>query len=98
MKQNIASATLKSFGENKTFVVETDTSDVAISASLNQEGKHVAFFSRTLNYSEMRYSSVEKEAYAIVEAVHKWRHLLLGKQFTLVTDQTAVIKNDKIQR
>ena len=69
----------------------------------------VAFFSRTLHGSELRHSSVEKEAQAIVEAVRHWRHYLAGRRFTLLTDQRSVafmfdnkqrgkIKNDKILR
>ena len=52
-------------------VVETDASDHAIAATLNQSGRPVAFFSRTLTGSEQRHSAVEKEAYAIVEALRK---------------------------
>ena len=62
-----------------------------------------------MNHSERNYSSIEKEACAIVEALRKWRHYLSGKHFKLVTDQKSVsftfdnaqkgkIKNDKIQR
>ena len=53
--------------------------------SLNQEGGPVSFFSRTLQGSEINQSSVEKEVQAIVEAVNKWRHFLLGKHFALIT-------------
>jgi len=52
------------------FTLETDASDNAISATLNQQGdRPVAFFSRMLNKRELHYSSVEKEALAIIEAV-----------------------------
>jgi len=54
-------------------------------------------------------ASVEKEATAIVEAVRKWSHLLLGRHFKLVTDQRSVsfmfngsnrgkMKNAKVMR
>ena len=80
---------------------------MAISATLNQAGRPVAFMSRTLHGSERRYPTVEKEATAIVEAIRKWEHLLARQHFTLITDQNSVafmldnrkrskIKNNKI--
>ena len=95
--------------ESAPFQVECDASDFAVAATLNQAGRPVAFFSRTLQGPETRHSSVEKEAQAIVEAVRHWRHYLAGKRFTLLTDQRSVafmfdnkqrgkIKNDKILR
>ena len=91
------------------FVVETDASESAIAATLSQNGRPVAFYSRTLSASECRHSSVEKEAYAVIEAVRKWRHFLLGRHFQLVTDQRSVsfmfdskghgkVKNEKTAR
>jgi len=34
-------------------------------------------------------NAIEKEAYAVVEALGKLRHLLIGKHFTLLTDQKS---------
>ena len=98
---------MQAIDDNRPFTVECDASEVAISATLNQGGRPVAFFSRTLSKSELRYPAVEKEAMSIVEAVRKWSHLLVRQTFTLITDQRSVafmldnrkrtkIKNNKI--
>ena len=42
-----------------------------MATTLNQRGRPVAFFSCTLSPAERRHSSVEKEAYAVVESVLK---------------------------
>ena len=95
------------FDDAVPFTVETDASEVALSATLNQSGRPVAFFSRTLQKSEFHYPAVEKEALAIVESIRKWSHLLIRQPFTLITDQRSVafmldnrmrtkIKNNKI--
>lgn len=109
LKQNLAEVTLSVIDEDTPFTVETDASDIAISATLNQNNRPVAFYSRTLSGSEVRQSSIEKEANAIVEAIRKWSHFLQGHHFNLITDQKSVafmydnkkhskIKNDKILR
>ena len=91
------------------FELETDASDIALAAVLNQNGKPVKFFSRTLHGSELKNSSIEKEASAIIEAVRHWKHFLTNHHFTFITDQKSVsfmfdkknkgkIKNDNIYR
>ena len=108
LKKELEKATLQSIDESLPFVVECDASEVALSATLNQGGRPVAFMSRSLHGSELHYPPVEKEAMAIIEAVRKWQHFLAGRHFTLKTDQRSVaymfdnrrrtkIKNNKIQ-
>ena len=89
-------------------MVECDALEHALAATLNQKDQPVAFPSRTFSKSEARYSTVKREAVAIMDAVRKWSSLLHGKHFTLISDQKAVsfmfdprrlgkIKNMKIQ-
>lgn len=108
IKTELGRVVLAPIDEDTPFVVECDASDTVISASLNQNGRPVAFMSKTLSKSEKWYPAVEKEALAIIEAVRKWNHLLSHQHFTLITDQRSVsymfdnrrrtkIKNNKIQ-
>ena len=108
LKKELERASLYPIDEFLPFVIECDTSEVAVFTTLNQDGRPVAFMSRTLQNSELHYPPVEKQATAIIEAVRKWSYLLAHRQFTLITDQRSVefmldsrkrtkIKNNKIQ-
>ena len=76
LKDELARVALSPIDEDIPFVVECDASDVAISASLNQNGRPVALMSKMLSATERRYPAVEKEALAIIEAVRKWNPLI----------------------
>jgi hypothetical protein len=90
LKDEVVRSVVGAIDESVMFTVETDASDGALAATLNQAGRPVAFFSRTLKSSEVNQASVEKEAQAIVEAVRYWRHYLTCRHFKLITDQRSV--------
>ena len=75
---------------NKVFQVDCDASSSAIGAILSQKGKLIAYFSEKLNDAKKKYYVYDQEFYAIVQALKKWRHYLLPKEFVLYTDHQAL--------
>ena len=65
---------------DRPFVITTDASEAAAGAILEQnQGRglqSVAFASRKLNSTEMRYSAYERELLGIVWALGQWRHYI----------------------
>ena len=90
LKDDLAKACLGAIADGVPFEVETDASEFSLAAILSQDGRPVAFMSRTLTSCERRYPAVEKEACAIIEAVRRWKHYLKGRHFSLITAQQAI--------
>lgn len=69
------------------FVIESDASRDRICAVLTQQGRPIAFISRTLGLSKRIWSTYAREMLAIVVAFQTWRPYLLGRKFLIQTDQ-----------
>jgi hypothetical protein len=74
----------------KTFQVKCDASGYAVGGILSQDDKPVAYFSKKLDDAKLKYSMYDKEFYAIIQALKKWRHYLIPKEFVLYSDNHAL--------
>ena len=72
------------------FSLQTDASSTGIGAILEQIGHVVAYASRILSPSEKNYSVIQRECLAIAFALKQFRHYLLGRKFSLLTDHAPL--------
>jgi hypothetical protein len=68
------------------FEIETDASDYAMGAVLMQHGKPICYHSETFTSAVVNYPTYDKELYALVQSVKKWKHYLMGKETIIHTD------------
>jgi hypothetical protein len=61
------------------FEIQIDARNYATGAVLLQHGKPICFHSETFNGYVINYPNYDKELYALVQSVKKWKHYLLGK-------------------
>ena len=78
------------------FRVTTDASSIAICAALSQiqdndAERPVSFISRTLSKTERKWSTIEREAFAMVWALEQFRCYLYGQKFELITDHRPLV-------
>ena len=80
---------------SRSFTLYTDASQIAVGAVLAQEvdglEKVVAYASHSLTAAERRWSTYDREMWAIVWAVRNFRHYLGLLPFTIVTDHRPLL-------
>ena len=95
MKESLTVIPLLSYPDpNKRFILYTDASDTCVGAVLCQEytegeetfEKPVYFISHKLNKSQINYSTVEKECFAIMYSLERLHHWVSCSQIICKTD------------
>ena len=87
LKQILASEPILKLPDfDKTFEVIVDACGQGIGGILQQDRHPIAYESRQLRVHEKNYPNHDLELLAIIHALKKWRHYLLGQTFELVTD------------
>ena len=79
------------------FIVACDASNVGIGGVLSQKDESglerpIAYFSKTLNKAQRKYSTIDKEGIALLHTVRHFHPYLYGAKFTLVTDHNPLTK------
>jgi hypothetical protein len=78
----------------KPFVINTDASEHALGAVLQQDQgdglRPIGFMSKMISGSQKNYPVHELEMLAIVEACEHWRHLIRGQKVTVRSDHHSL--------
>jgi len=72
------------------FCIECDASWIGLGPMLSQNKQPIAFFSKALAETSLTKSVYEKELMALVLAIQHWRPYLIGRRFTVYTDQKSL--------
>ena len=87
LKSVITSApVLAYFAKSKETVLRVDASSTGLGAVIMQEGKPVAFRSKTLTPLEKMYANIERELLAIVWGAQKFHTYVYGRRIIVETD------------
>lgn len=85
------------FDPKNPIVIQTDSSKDGLGSVLIQEGKPVAYASRSLTTTEQKSAQIEKELLAIVFTCERFHYFLYGREFAVQSDHKpleALVKRD----
>ncbi len=95
LKNRLSSAPILAFPHtDKPFILQTDASNTGLGAVLAQvqdgEERVIAYYSRSLLPAERNYHTTDLECLAVVAALKHFRCYLLGSEFEVFTDHSAL--------
>ena len=96
LKSSLTSPPILAYPDfNNKFSLATDASQDAIGAVLSQlqdgNDRVVAFYSRKLTESQRRWSTYDRELWAVISAIRHFRHYLRGQEFNILTDHRPLL-------
>lgn len=98
LKATLSSNNVLAFPDfTKPFEISTDASNEALGAVLSQNDVPIAFASKTLNITEAKYSTIEKELLGVVWGVKRFRCYVYGQNFTVCTDHKPLLGIHKMK-
>ena len=95
LKERLTSAPILGMPRDEgTYYLDTDASDIGLGAVLsqNQDGDEVvlAYASRILSRAEQNYDVTRRELLAVVFGLKVYKQYLLGREFVIRTDHSAL--------
>ncbi|XP_063363502.1 uncharacterized protein K02A2.6-like [Cydia amplana] len=88
---------LTHYDPNLPLILSCDASDTGLAAVISNRDRNgvvkpIAYASRKLNETEIKYSTIDKEAMAVVFGVTKFYNYTYGRSFELETDSAALVR------
>ena len=91
VKQTITQApVLAYYDPHKPLTLQVDASKHGLGATLLQEGKPIAFASKSLTDTEVNYAQIEKETYAILFGCKRYHQYVYGRPVKVESDHKPI--------
>ena len=91
VKQTITQApVLAYYDPHKPLTLQVDASKHSLGATLLQEGKPIAFASKSLTDTEVNYAQIEKETYAILFGCKRYHQYVYGRPVKVESDHKPI--------